>query len=267
MRPPRLDGLKVGVFATRSPHRPCPIGLTLARLERIEGDTLHLTGIDLIDGTPILDIKPYIPDYDTPKEAPIQVFATDLIVQQMESLDSEEERDGLQPAAKPPLSTSPRGIVSGEDSTSTACSSSCQEVRTAEWLNRPPVSSLVVKFTPRAEEQLKNFKPKSLTTMAGQTTQPAEYTTHTPSHSAVGAPSDTDPCFLEVFKSPSEARQAVVEVLQQDPRSVYRRHKCSGLDYKVSIDNLNLTCWFEGNTVTVEDIEPKAIWERRGSGT
>ena len=64
--PPRLNGQRVGVFSTRSPHRPCPIGLTLARLEGVEGDTLLLSGVDMIDGTPVLDVKPYIPLYDSP---------------------------------------------------------------------------------------------------------------------------------------------------------------------------------------------------------
>ncbi|XP_041042887.1 tRNA (adenine(37)-N6)-methyltransferase isoform X1 [Carcharodon carcharias] len=70
VKPPRLNGLKTGVFSTRSPHRPNAIGLTLAKLDRIEGDTLYFSGIDMIQGTPVLDIKPYIPDYDTPKADP-----------------------------------------------------------------------------------------------------------------------------------------------------------------------------------------------------
>jgi len=69
VHPPRLKGKTVGVFASRSPHRPSPIGLSLARLERVEGDTLYLSGIDLVDGTPILDVKPYIPSYDRVAEA------------------------------------------------------------------------------------------------------------------------------------------------------------------------------------------------------
>lgn len=64
VHPPRLKGKTVGVFASRSPHRPSPIGLSLARLDRVEGDTLYLSAIDLVDGTPILDVKPYIPAYD-----------------------------------------------------------------------------------------------------------------------------------------------------------------------------------------------------------
>jgi tRNA-Thr(GGU) m(6)t(6)A37 methyltransferase TsaA len=64
VRPPRLGGnRKLGVFATRSPFRPNPIGLSLVQLERIDTNAsvcLHLLGVDLIDGTPILDIKPYL---------------------------------------------------------------------------------------------------------------------------------------------------------------------------------------------------------------
>ena len=67
MHPPRLGGAAVGVFACRSPHRPNPIGLTLAKIEKISEDVVQFSGIDLIDGTPVLDLKPYIPDYDQPK--------------------------------------------------------------------------------------------------------------------------------------------------------------------------------------------------------
>lgn len=68
IHPPRLLGEAVGVLASRSPHRPNPIGLTLARLERVEGDRIFLSGVDLIDSTPILDIKPYLAEADRPSE-------------------------------------------------------------------------------------------------------------------------------------------------------------------------------------------------------
>ena len=69
VRPPRLGGnQRLGVFATRSPFRPNPIGLSAVRLERIECHqgqvTLHLAGVDLLDGTPVLDVKPYVPYAD-----------------------------------------------------------------------------------------------------------------------------------------------------------------------------------------------------------
>lgn len=65
VRPPRLGGnKKVGVFSTRSTHRPNPIGLSVVKLDRIEDTVLHISGMDLLDQTPILDIKPYVPYSD-----------------------------------------------------------------------------------------------------------------------------------------------------------------------------------------------------------
>lgn len=64
--PPVLRGRKVGVFATRAPYRPNPFGLSLVNLDSVDGGTLHLSGVDLVDGSPIYDIKPYISEWDAP---------------------------------------------------------------------------------------------------------------------------------------------------------------------------------------------------------
>ena len=64
VKPPRLEGRKAGVFATRTPHRPNPIGLSAVRLERIHGNNIYLSGVDFVDGTPVLDLKPYVPFAD-----------------------------------------------------------------------------------------------------------------------------------------------------------------------------------------------------------
>ncbi len=73
VRPPRLGGNKrMGVFATRSPLRPNSLGLSVVRLEKIElkrGVSLHVSGVDLLDGTPVLDIKPYAPYVDSISDA------------------------------------------------------------------------------------------------------------------------------------------------------------------------------------------------------
>lgn len=61
--PPRSDR-KRGVFATRSPHRPNPIGMSAVRLDGVEGLVLHVRDLDLIDGTPVIDLKPYVPYAD-----------------------------------------------------------------------------------------------------------------------------------------------------------------------------------------------------------
>ncbi|KMT03355.1 hypothetical protein BVRB_8g198910 isoform A [Beta vulgaris subsp. vulgaris] len=65
VRVPRLKGGKKGVFATRTPHRPCPIGLTVAKVEAVQGHMILLSGVDLVDGTPVLDVKPYLPYCDS----------------------------------------------------------------------------------------------------------------------------------------------------------------------------------------------------------
>ena len=75
MRPPRLGGnTRLGVFATRSPFRPNPIGLSCVKIESIEqtqnrGTVINILGADLMDGTPIYDIKPYLPHSDCITEA------------------------------------------------------------------------------------------------------------------------------------------------------------------------------------------------------
>jgi tRNA (adenine37-N6)-methyltransferase len=75
VRPPRLGGnVRLGVFATRSPFRPNRMGLTVVKLDRVEWEgeaapRLFVSGVDLVDGTPVLDIKPYVPYADAIPEA------------------------------------------------------------------------------------------------------------------------------------------------------------------------------------------------------
>ncbi len=66
---PFLDTTPRGVFATRSPLRPNPIGLSIVEVVRIEGTTIVIKGVDILDGTPLLDIKPYIPAFDAVENA------------------------------------------------------------------------------------------------------------------------------------------------------------------------------------------------------
>lgn len=70
VRPPRLGGnTRIGVFATRSPYRPNPIGLSVVELKRVARTTIELAGGDFLDGTPVLDIKPYLPYADSIPDA------------------------------------------------------------------------------------------------------------------------------------------------------------------------------------------------------
>jgi tRNA-Thr(GGU) m(6)t(6)A37 methyltransferase TsaA len=65
---PFMDENLRGVFATRAPKRPNPIGISVVRLVRVEGNILRIENIDIVDGTPLLDIKPYVPEFDIAEE-------------------------------------------------------------------------------------------------------------------------------------------------------------------------------------------------------
>lgn len=64
---PYMDDDLHGIFATRAPSRPNPIGISIVRLNKVEGNILHIKNVDVVDGTPLLDIKPYIPEFDVQK--------------------------------------------------------------------------------------------------------------------------------------------------------------------------------------------------------
>ena len=61
---PFLDNEPRGVFATRAPSRPNPLGISVVELKSIEKNLLHISNVDILDGTPLLDIKPYVPEFD-----------------------------------------------------------------------------------------------------------------------------------------------------------------------------------------------------------
>ncbi|MBS1538001.1 MAG: tRNA (N6-threonylcarbamoyladenosine(37)-N6)-methyltransferase TrmO [Bacteroidetes bacterium] len=94
--PPRSCRIKRGVFATRSPHRPNPIGLTVCELKEIKGLKLYVRDVDLLHGTPILDIKPYIPYYDSfPKSISGWIDDVDKHIQEYSIIVSELAREQL----------------------------------------------------------------------------------------------------------------------------------------------------------------------------
>lgn len=108
---------RVGTFASRSPYRPNPIGLTCARLVQIQGLRLDVDGVDLLDGTPILDIKPYLPAADAfptaragwtdePREPPWQVVFSPLFAEQSRAIRSWQGPD-LAATASVQLSNDP----------------------------------------------------------------------------------------------------------------------------------------------------------------
>lgn len=119
---PRVDAAPMGVFATRSPHRPSPLGLSAVKLELIDYDApggieIHVSGLDILDETPVVDIKPYLPYADCIPEAnsgwikseidrhPVSFSPESLEVLQLESL---RRGDHLQALIRQMLELDPR---------------------------------------------------------------------------------------------------------------------------------------------------------------
>lgn len=217
------------MFACRTPHRPNPIGLTLAKLTSISRNKLFVSGIDLIEGTPILDIKPYIPNYDNPiihkasllteeaTDKPCKVTTVDSNLEASNSLKADSSANFISVAYKDSNEHLVPEWITPLDG-----------IRTADWLNNPPANTLQVQFTEEAQQQLSTLKCAGDVITNGSNWQ-----------------EDTD------------IQQAIVHILQEDPRSVYRRNKCSSDPYKMTIDNVNVTCIFKEQTVTIIFVEPK----------
>ena len=165
--PPKSGGIKCGLFSTRTPQRPNAIGLSLVELERVEHDVLYLRGADLIDGTPILDVKPYLPHIDKP-----------LVTSSVDGGDV--------PARVPP------------------------------WLSESLSlnESLKVSYTGRAHQMLENLF-----------SQPRPLDSH--------------------CKTSEDFEMLVSDILAGDPRSRYRKDKCSDRLYFLEIDGLHVTAWFD----------------------
>ena len=85
---PFLGDRRHGVFATRAPARPNPIGISVVRLVRVDGLMLHIEDVDVVDGTPLLDIKPYVPAFDV-----CQAERTGWLAEGVKNLDGARSDD------------------------------------------------------------------------------------------------------------------------------------------------------------------------------
>jgi len=121
IRPPRLGGnKKIGLFASRSPHRPNPIGISAVKLEKIildhpDGPQIHVSDVDLLDGTPILDIKPYIPLADKIDQAnsgwadiPVKKYSVQVSAEASEDLKNFDPSGDLEKMAIAMIELDPR---------------------------------------------------------------------------------------------------------------------------------------------------------------
>ncbi|CAL1290994.1 unnamed protein product [Larinioides sclopetarius] len=222
VHPPRLNGTSVGVFSTRSPHRPCPIGLSLTKLDKIEGSTLFLSGIDLLDGTPVLDIKPYIPLYDIPLN--LKETLREETVQ-----ENNNENNSIQLQAKADTTIVSAILTGVMRSAPPQCNTKDIDCTVAPFLTQVP-KYLDVLFTDRALGDLERFHAKG----------------------------NHEGCCINcfAFSNQNEAKEAITDVLKNDPRSVYRRTKCSDRLYYFFINHLHITCWFDESIAEVLRVKP-----------
>jgi len=72
---PFLDTVERGIFATRSPSRPNPVGLSVVKLVSVNGNIVNIKGLDIVDGTPLIDIKPFVPMFEDASDVRIGWFA------------------------------------------------------------------------------------------------------------------------------------------------------------------------------------------------
>ncbi|XP_018410577.1 PREDICTED: tRNA (adenine(37)-N6)-methyltransferase [Nanorana parkeri] len=292
VQPPRLNGAKTGVFSTRSPHRPNAIGLTLAKLEKVEGGTLYLSGIDMIQGTPVIDIKPYISEYDSPR-------ATHSFVEEPE--ENKKKHEGSDDSSEHQQETSPKEFniichgVENKMEDKAEISSSHDEILNdhkenvasetivgttlpvedscslQEYSSRQIGKDLSVldkrtELTHQVNTGIKDNEDRARTCDSFVATWVTEspvpklkvrFTQHAEMElKQFEATCDSGgPCF-RYFKSFEEAKCAISTVLSADPRSVYRRNRCLDRLFYFSLDTMHLTCWFGDGFAEVVRIQP-----------
>ena len=203
--PPRLGGKRVGLFSTRSPHRPNLIGLTLAKLESIQGTKINVSGIDLLKGTPILDIKPFIPAYDIP-----DLLSANVCPQKESNIYSSDDKS---PKTVMETNVHNKLVVKSTDLSIENC-----DIRTPNWIK---AKNIKINFTKRSLQDINKLSKEE------------------------------DEKFTEL-----EVIDSIKSVLQADPRSNYRKQKCSDRLYYFSLWNkIHVTTWFDEQKINQNDKE------------
>ena len=178
--------------------------------------------MDIIDGTPVIDIKPYIEEYDNPKLHGLSLPLPDNDPIKANPSLIDDSNIGIQLDESVPSAKS-------EDESKT-CESQNFEIKEASWIkNADSNLHLNVRFTPTADNQLSNlirFQNRTNNENDGNNEK-----------------------FLNKFEA---FKESIYQILSADPRSSYRRNKCQDRLYFLIIDFVKLTCWFDEDTNTVE---------------
>ncbi|KAG5885126.1 hypothetical protein JTB14_037918 [Gonioctena quinquepunctata] len=241
--PPRLNGIRTGVFATRSPHRPCPIGLSLVKIDRIMENTIYFSGVDMVNDTPVLDIKPYIPHYDSPgyvnadnNSCVIDDFPESPDISRDVSLSEASTSDNID--GRPP-------------------SISNIHLRTEESFHTRSNSRIGEREAPDGEEEESPRIPQvsaalpSATTPDGQIRVPPWIDQPATPRLTVLFKDRAIAQLNQLGSEGEEKKTAITNVLREDPRSVYLRERWGSHCYVFRIAELYVSCKFNDGSRSV----------------
>ncbi|KAL9655101.1 hypothetical protein ABK040_008882 [Willaertia magna] len=240
IRPPRMNGLKVGALSCRAPYRPNPLGMSVVKLDKITKDEqnnaiLHLSGVDLVNGTPIIDIKPYIPEYDMVMEEPLDFTLLKDIVDEyvmrkgLNSLNSSTESNNNVSSSDETDNNKKRKIEEeGNSNNNTTINNSTPPsnllfAKIADWMENIPRKQKEINtviFSNSALESIDKFIKKS-----------------------------------KFYDNSQDVKDVIENLIQLDPRSKFRREKCNEEIFAMYIDIFNIRCKLKDNVAHVLEIE------------
>ncbi|KPI97743.1 Nef-associated protein 1 [Papilio xuthus] len=266
--PPRLGGERRGVLSTRSPHRPCPIGLSLVKISNIEGNKIHFEGIDMVNGTPVLDIKPYIPQYDCPTQHNIQLPynqvterpATEGVSDSVDnsatiqSVEENFDHMSLNSHLSNPLGIdaesnehSPYDDELSPDSNLIATMSPSPDSQSSDMLDgnfqKSPLRRPDERGAPDGQERFTppQYGVRVASWISNPTTQTYEVKF---TDDALDRLNDLIGERAQSFKSNIEC------LLSEDPRSLYVRSRYPDHEYSCVLEDLSISCIFDSSSTT-----------------
>ncbi|KAJ8949847.1 hypothetical protein NQ314_008104 [Rhamnusium bicolor] len=249
--PPRLNGIRTGVFATRSPHRPCPIGLSLVKIDRIMENTIYFSGVDMVDQTPVLDIKPYIPQYDNPGLSNIYYPEESLLGNRDDLIDSISESANISRDNQSNLNANdadPSGIESSMVQTNDGLENINVRVMDGEENERRDhvLGALTIENNHSRTEE--SFYARFA--VCEREAPDGEEEESPSTQAATAIPITTTP--VGHIRVPAKIKKiTITNVLKEDPRSVYLRERWGSHCYVFRIAELYVSCKFNDNTHSV----------------
>ncbi|KAK9892947.1 hypothetical protein WA026_022818 [Henosepilachna vigintioctopunctata] len=275
--PPRLNGLRMGVFGTRSPHRPSPLGLSLVKINQISENVIYFSGVDMVDQTPVVDIKPYIPQYDTPNQ--INLYYPEA------GLCDNSDEDPLRPPSGDGQSTRNESLEMEDESMVENSNMRTLEGQENERSNIVPGaitnehsryftfeairpnSRIGEREAPDGEEEGTNNDNSSISMNPNELPQRQVDSLIDPVRIPVRVPRWVEnpvvPTLTVQFKMPAEIqlrqlglegeekKKIIKNVLSEDPRSVYLRERQGDCPYVFRIADLYVSCEFNDEDRTV----------------